>query len=119
MSFSTTSFRNPNPALQASFLSIVDTGVGVEKLLPAKLAKLKSRQDALQTIFSARLDIFCPPDFGCLGREGSFSTPTGVSDNVGHVKRFSKRTAPCTHESARRLLQGAAQYCSETALSCL
>jgi hypothetical protein len=35
--------------------------VGVEKLLPAKFAKMKSRQDAPQTIFSGRRDIFSIP----------------------------------------------------------
>jgi hypothetical protein len=54
------------------------TGVAVEKLLPAKFAKIKSRQDALQTISSGRLDIFYPPNFGCLGLKASFSTATGV-----------------------------------------
>jgi hypothetical protein len=32
--------------------------VGVEKLFPAKFAKIKSRQEALQTTFSVFLDIF-------------------------------------------------------------
>jgi len=36
------------------------SGVGVEKLLPAKLAKIKSRPDAPQSIFSGSLDIFYP-----------------------------------------------------------
>jgi hypothetical protein len=34
------------------------TGVAVEKLFPAKFAKIKSRQDVLQTTFSVFLDIF-------------------------------------------------------------
>jgi hypothetical protein len=38
------------------------TGVAVEKLLPAKFAKTKSRQEAPQSIFSGRVDIFYPPD---------------------------------------------------------
>jgi hypothetical protein len=38
--------------------------VGVEKLLLAKSARIKSRQEALQSIFSVRLDIFYPPNFG-------------------------------------------------------
>jgi hypothetical protein len=50
------------------------SGVAVEKLLPAKFAKIKSRRDAPQSIFSGRLDIFYPPDFGCLGRKSSLST---------------------------------------------
>jgi len=34
--------------------------VAVEKLTPGKITKIKSRQDALQAIFSGRLDIFYP-----------------------------------------------------------
>jgi hypothetical protein len=55
----------------------VKSGVAVEKLIPAKFAKIKSRQEAAQSIFSGRVDIFYPPNFGCLRRKGSFSTPTG------------------------------------------
>jgi hypothetical protein len=36
------------------------SGVAVEKLLPAKSAKMKLRRDAPQSIFSDRLDIFYP-----------------------------------------------------------
>jgi hypothetical protein len=50
--------------------------VGVEKLLPAKFAKIKSRQEAPQSIFSGWIDIFYPPNFACSGRIGSFSTAT-------------------------------------------
>jgi hypothetical protein len=59
----------------------VQTGVAVEKLIPAKLAKTKSHQDALQTIFSGRVDIFYPPNFGSFEGEGTFSTPTGYYVN--------------------------------------
>jgi hypothetical protein len=52
--------------------------VAVEKLFSTKFAKIKLRQEALQSIFSGRLDIFYPPNFGCLGRKVSFSTATGV-----------------------------------------
>jgi hypothetical protein len=52
------------------------TGMGVEKLLRAKIAKTKSRQDALQKTFFGFLDIFYPPNFGCLGGNWTFSTPT-------------------------------------------
>src|SRR5208282_489979 len=55
------------------------TGVAVEKLLPAKFAKMKSRQEALQATFSGRLDTFYPPNFACLERKRSFSTATGDS----------------------------------------
>ena len=40
--------------------------VAVEKLLPEKFAKIKSRQEAPQSIFSGWVDIFYPPNFGCL-----------------------------------------------------
>ena len=36
--------------------------MGVEKLAVQKFAEITSRQDALQTIFSVRLDIFYPPN---------------------------------------------------------
>jgi hypothetical protein len=51
--------------------------VAVEKLLPAKLAKLDSRKDALQTIFSGRQDFFYPPKFGCWRRKSGFVNPHG------------------------------------------
>jgi hypothetical protein len=44
------------------FLSAI--ACAVEKLFPAKSAKIKSRQDALQAPFSVFLDIFYPPNFG-------------------------------------------------------
>jgi hypothetical protein len=55
--------------------------VAVEKLLPAKFAKIKLRQDAPQSIYSGRLYIFYTPNFGCLGRKVSFSTATGFVTN--------------------------------------
>jgi hypothetical protein len=54
--------------------------VCVEKLLPAKFAKIKSRQDALQTTFSVFLDIFYPPFF-CHFEEWTLSTPAPDSVN--------------------------------------
>jgi hypothetical protein len=42
---------------------LTKTGVGVEKLSSRKSAEIRTRQDALQTTFSARLDIFYPPNF--------------------------------------------------------
>jgi hypothetical protein len=39
---------------------LMKSGVAVEKLLPAKFAKMKLRRDAPQSIFSDRLDIFYP-----------------------------------------------------------
>jgi hypothetical protein len=51
------------------------TGVGVERLFPAKFAKTKSRQDVLQTTFSVFLDIFYPPNFGYFKENGVFQHP--------------------------------------------
>jgi hypothetical protein len=50
--------------------------VGVEKLLPPKFAKIKFRQDALQTTLSVFLDIFhplpIPPNLGDFEENGLF-----------------------------------------------
>jgi hypothetical protein len=56
---------------------LLKPGVGVEQLLPSKPAKIKSRQEALQSIFSGRRDIFYPSYFDPLVGKGSFSTRTG------------------------------------------
>jgi hypothetical protein len=50
------------------------TGVAVEKLLPAKYAKIKSRQDALQTTLSVFLDIFYLQFFVVLKKMEFFNT---------------------------------------------
>jgi hypothetical protein len=60
---------------------LVQTPVAVEKLLLSKSTKIKTRQEALQSIFSGRLDIFYPPNFGELRRRVSFSTATPVFAN--------------------------------------
>src|SRR2546425_10524706 len=51
------------------------TGVGVEKLFPAKFAKIKSCQDAPQTTFSVFLDTFYPPNSCCFEENGVFQQP--------------------------------------------
>jgi hypothetical protein len=54
--------------------------VAVEKLLPAKFAKMKSRQDALQTTSSVFLDIFYPQILAILR---TFSTaPVVIKSNL-------------------------------------
>ena len=60
---------------------LVKSPVGVEKLLTTKFAKIKVRQEALQSIFLGRRDISYPPNFGCLGRKASFSTATPDFNN--------------------------------------
>ena len=49
--------------------------MAVEKLLSVKFAKIKLRQDALQTILSIFLDIFYPPNFRCFEENGLFQHP--------------------------------------------
>jgi hypothetical protein len=48
----------PNHGQSGSNSRLVLTGVGVEKLILGELAENSSRQDALQAIFSDRVDIF-------------------------------------------------------------
>jgi hypothetical protein len=56
--------------------------VAVEKLLPAKFAKLKSRQEALQTTSSVFLDVFYPPNFGCFEENGLFQHPRLITAGI-------------------------------------
>ena len=53
--------------------------MAVEKLLSVKFAKIKLRQDALQTILSIFLDIFYPPNFRCFEENGLFQHPRLIS----------------------------------------
>jgi hypothetical protein len=55
------------------------TGVAVEKLASEKSAKIKMRQEALQTIFFNDLDIFYPRISTYLGEKGVFQQPQGLS----------------------------------------
>jgi hypothetical protein len=48
--------------------------VGVEKLFPAKFAKIKSCQDAPQTTFSVFLDIFYPQSLAVLKKMEFFNS---------------------------------------------
>jgi hypothetical protein len=49
--------------------------VAVEKLASEKSAKNKTRQEAPQTIFSSRLDIFYLPIFAYFEKKGLFQQP--------------------------------------------
>jgi hypothetical protein len=51
------------------------TGVAVEKLATEKSAKIKTRQEALQTIFFDHLDIFYPRISTCFRKKGVFQQP--------------------------------------------
>jgi hypothetical protein len=59
--------------------------VGVEKLFPAKFAKIKSRQEALRTTFSVFLDIFYPPNFGYFEEKGLCQHPQALSQLTGEI----------------------------------
>ena len=64
--------------LSIEVLQLLLTGVAVEKLFPAKFAKTKLHQDALETTFSVFLDIFYPPNFRCFDENGVFQQPQAV-----------------------------------------
>jgi hypothetical protein len=53
--------------------------VAVEKLASQKSAKIRTRQEALQTIFFDDLDIFYPRISTCFGEKGVFQQPQGLS----------------------------------------
>jgi hypothetical protein len=59
--------------------------VAVEKLLSVKFAKIKLRQDALQTIFSIFLDIFYPPNLRCGEENGLFQQPRLFTTAIGSL----------------------------------
>jgi hypothetical protein len=80
--------------------------VGVEKLLPVKFAKIKLRQDALQTILSIFLDIFYPPNFRCFEENGLFQHPrlfTATSGVVPVTFVFSPSITPVFVAAVLRL----------------
>jgi hypothetical protein len=58
---------------------LTKSGVAVEKLVPAKFGKIKSRQDALQTTFSVFLDISYPPNLAVWDERGVFQQPQAIT----------------------------------------
>ena len=59
-------------------LWVLITGVAVEKLFFAKIAKTKIASECVISDLLESQDIFYPRNFGHLGRKESFSTATGV-----------------------------------------
>jgi hypothetical protein len=57
---------------------VLITGVAVEKLAHWEFAKIRSRQEALQTISPSFLDIFYHRIFGFFSAKPTFSTATPV-----------------------------------------
>jgi hypothetical protein len=56
--------------------------VAVEKLAPERSAKIKTRQEALQTIFFDHLDIFYPGISTCLRKKGVFQQSRLLSTSI-------------------------------------
>jgi hypothetical protein len=62
---------------------VVIIPVAVEKLAPEKSAKIKTRQEALQTIFFDDLDIFYPRISTCFGKKGVFQQSSLLPTSIG------------------------------------
>ena len=80
--------------------------MAVEKLLPAKFAKIKLRQDALQTTFLVFLDIFYPPIFGCFEENGLFQDPQAST-------RFDPKTGEARSMSVMGMLQQLSDFSAD------
>ena len=81
--------------------------MAVEKLLSAKFAKTKLRQDALQTDSLSFLDILYPQNFDRLGGNWTFSTPTGdYTHDPRVIRTHAARTPglPGVHIPSRHVL---------------
>ena len=74
---------------QALANELVITPVAVEKLASEKSAKIKTRQEAPQTIFSSRLDIFHLPISAYFEKKGLFQQPQGLSLAISKRYRFA------------------------------
>jgi hypothetical protein len=70
---------NPLPTSNLRVRLVVVRPVAVEKLASEKSAKIKTRQEALQTIFFDDLDIFYPRISTCFGEKGVFQQPRLLS----------------------------------------
>ena len=79
---------------QALADELVITPVAVEKLASEKSAKIKTRQEAPQTIFSSRLDIFHLPISAYFEKKGLFQQPRDLSPAIPRrgvsVRRISE-----------------------------
>jgi hypothetical protein len=53
--------------------------MAVEKLASKKSAKIKTRREAQETVFSSRLDIFSFPIFAYFEKKGLFQQPQDLS----------------------------------------
>jgi len=102
---------------------LTKSDVAVEKLPHEKIAKIKSRQDALQTIFSGHLDIFYPPNLAVLDKRRLFQLPRLISTvmkffsagDLSHVGRLETAHAIATSRIPSWLFQedGEVGKCTE------
>ena len=76
--------------------------MAVEKLLSVKFAKIKLRQEALQTTFSIFLDIFYPPNFGCFGENGVFQQPRLFASIIRYNLASTKESTSAMKKSMWR-----------------
>ena len=67
----------------------------VEKLIRERFAEIGSRQEALQTIFSALIDIFHLPIFRFPSGEPTFSTASNAFDPPRHPRVPAGGLTPC------------------------
>ena len=74
---------------------LLQSGVAVGKLFFAKFAKMKLRQDALQSIFSVRLDFSIPQILAVFGEKGVFQHPQAITLRVRGVSRSRLRQSSC------------------------
>src|SRR5438105_13700856 len=84
--------------------TVAQSPVGVEKLFPAKFAKIKSCQDAPQTTFSVFLDIFYPPNSCCFEENGVFQQPrliTTITEENVPPPQNSRRRRSVTERLSR------------------
>jgi hypothetical protein len=74
--------RNPLITTYLTVRLLVMMPVAVEKLAPEKSAKIKTRQEALQSIFFDHLDIFYPGISTSLRKKGSFQQSRLLSTSI-------------------------------------
>jgi hypothetical protein len=88
--------------------------VAVEKLASKKSAKIKTRQEALQTIFFDHLDIFYPTILICFREKGVFQQPPllstvirpGPSNEVAVGGKRDPNCNPLRHGARIDILSG-------------
>ena len=61
-----------------NILDTADVLRDVEKLASEKATEIRTRQEALQTIFFGSLDIFYPTILTCFRKKGVFQQPQGL-----------------------------------------